>query len=141
MEALTRLEGWESRLVAAIEAARARPYVLGESDCWRLAAAAIEALTGVNFWPRFSGYRTKQEALRTIARIAPTLGEAASKTFGVRPTPAASARRGDIALFRDTSGEDHLGVVTGAHVMLTLPEGIGSVGIDHAGVICAWRIG
>lgn len=141
MAPLTRIEGWESRLAAVIEAARARPYVLGESDCLRLACAAVEAITGRDYWPKFAGYRTKRQALVTIARIAPTLGEAVTATLGRQPANPRTALRGDIALFRDAAGEDHLGVVTGAYVMVTLPDGIGSMSIEHPGVLCSWRVG
>jgi len=138
---LTRLPGWESRLNAAIDAARPLPYVLGESDCLRLACRAVEALTGHDFWSRFAGYHSKRQALVTLARIAPSLGEAVSAVLGVSPAPTLGAQRGDLALFRDMNGEDHLGVVTGRYVMLTLPEGIGSLPIDHPGLLCAWRVG
>ena len=45
------------------------------------------------------------------------------------------------ALFRDATGEDHLGVVVGSHVMLTAPWGIEFARIDHGGVLLTWRIG
>lgn len=138
---LTRLPGWEVRLAGVVEAARRRPYVLGEADCLCLACESVTALTGHDFWPRFAGYRSKRQALVTIARIAPSLGEAVSAVLGVSPAPTLGAQRGDLALFRDMDGEDHLGVVTGRYVMVTLPEGIGSLPIDHPGLLCAWRIG
>lgn len=141
MTGMRRLEGWESRLAAVIEAARRTPYVLGESDCLCLACAAVAALTGVDYWPRFAGYTTRRGALVTIARIAPSLGEAVTATLAVSPTPTLSARRGDLMLFRDGEGEDHLGVVAGSRVMLYLPDGLGSVGLDHPGLLCSWRIG
>lgn len=141
MARLTRLEGWESRLATVIETARHRPYVLGEWDCLRLACAAVVALTGVDFWPQFAGYRSKRQALVTIARIAPSLGDAVGLTLGVSPSPPFGARRGDLALYRDALGEDHLGVVAGSRVMLTLDTGLTSVTLDDAGLLCAWRVG
>jgi cell wall-associated NlpC family hydrolase len=141
MSALHRRDGWEVRLAEVIEAARHAPYVLGQTDCLRLACAAVEALTGTDFWPRFAGYKTKRQALLTIAKIAPSLGEAVTTTLGVPPTPTLAAQRGDIALFRDATGEDHLGVVVGSHVMLTAPWGIEFARIDHGGVLLTWRIG
>lgn len=141
MASLIRTPGWESRLADELEAARHRPYVLGESDCLVLACAAVKALTGIDFWPHFAGYRTKRQALVTIARIAPTLGEAVSATLGVSPTPTFGARRGDLVLYRDAVGEDHLGVVTGPAAMLTLATGLASAPLDDAGLLCAWRVG
>ncbi len=144
MAPLIRTPGWESRLAAVLEAARHRPYVLGEADCLVLACAAVKAITGVDFWPRIvgnGGYRSKRQALVTIARIAPTLGEAVSATLGVPPTPTFGARRGDLVLYRDAVGEDHLGVVTGPAAMLTLATGLASAPLDDAGLLCAWRVG
>ena len=141
MSALRRLEGWESRLAAVLEAARGTPYVLGASDCLRLACADVEALTGVDYWQRFAGYSTRRGALVTIARIAGNLGEAVTATLAVSPAPTLSARRGDLVLFRDGEGEDHLGVVAGSRIMVYLPAGLGGVALDHPGALCSWRIG
>lgn len=136
-----RQDGWESRLARVIEAATGRPYVLGENDCLRLACAAVDALTGVDFWPRFAGYRTHRQALVTIARIAPCLGDAVTETLGVSPAPTFSALRGDIVLYRDERGEDHLGVCVGRDVVLMAAEGSTTLGIEHPGLLCSWRIG
>src|SRR3990167_4359066 len=119
-----RLDGWESRLMAAVESAMHTPYKLGENDCLRLACSSVEALTGVDYWPRFVGYKTKRQALIKIAKIATSLGEAVTATLGVQPSPARMAQRGDIVLFRDSFDEDHLGVATGAGVMVYAPAGL-----------------
>jgi hypothetical protein len=132
---------WPERLVAVMEAARKQPYVLGTHDCLRLACAAVEALTGTDYWPRFEGYKTKRQALVTIARIAPSLSEAVTATLGVPPSPVLSAWRGDICLFRDDQGEDHLGVCMGRLVIVTAPEGTLSMALDHPGLLVSWRIG
>lgn len=139
-----RRHDWPERLIAVIEAARQQPYVLGTHDCLRVACAAVEALTGTDFWPRFSGkrgYKTKRQALACIARIAPSLGEAVTATLGVSPAPTLSAWRGDIVLYRDEQGEDHLGVCMGRLVVLTAPEGTLSMALDHPGLLASWRIG
>ncbi len=141
MGLLTRRTDWPERLTAVMEAARRQPYVLGTHDCLRLACAAVEAQTGVDFWPRFAGYTTKRQALVTIARIAPSLGEAVTVTLEVMPSPALSAWRGDIMLFRDDLGEDHLGVCMGRKVIVTAPDGTLSMDLDHPGVLMSWRIG
>lgn len=139
--ALQRRQGWEVRLSTVLDTAHARPYVLGEADCLRVACEAVAALTGVDFWPRFAGYHTRREALVTIARIAPSLGEAVTATLGVSPSGVRSARRGDLVLFRDDRGEDHLGVCFGAQVALTAPEGWLALPLLHPGLLCSWRIG
>jgi cell wall-associated NlpC family hydrolase len=136
-----RLDGWESRLMAVVAAAQGQPYVLGQNDCLRLACASVEALTGIDHWPRFVGYKTKRQARVTIAKIAHSLGEAVTATLGVSPKSTLCARRGDIVLFRDEQGEDHLGVCIGREVTLTAPDGVVTVGIDDPRLICSWRVG
>lgn len=138
---LHRLPGWELRLNAVLDAARARPYVLGEADCLRLACEDVAALTGVDFWPRFAGYTTRRSALVTIARIAPSLGDAVTVTLETPPVGVFMARRGDLLLFRDDAGEDHLGVCCGSTVALTAPQGWLQMSLAHPGLVCAWGIG
>lgn len=138
---LHRREGWERRLNAVLDAARARPYVLGISDCLRVACEVVDALTGTDFWPHFSGYRSKRGALLTIARVAPSLGEAVTATLGVPPARVFAAWRGDLVLFRDDQGEDHLGVSIGPQVALTAPEGWLLIPLSHPGLLCSWRVG
>lgn len=137
---LVRRTDWPERLQAAMESARIKPYVLGEHDCLRVACSAVEAMTGVDFWPRFVGYRTKRQALAKIARIAPSLGEAVSVVLDKAPRPVRSAWRGDVVLYRDERGEDHLGICMGLQVFVTGPEGILSIRIDHPGLLASWRI-
>lgn len=144
MGSAMRLDGWESRLMAAVEAAQHKPYVLGENDCLRLACASVEALTGVDYWPRIvgkRGYKTKRQALVIIAKIAPSLGEAVTATLGVPPAPTFSAMRGDLVLYRDEAGEDHLGICIGREVTLTAEHGVITVSIDDKRLVCSWRIG
>ena len=138
---LRRRTDWPERLATVIESARQQTYVLGRHDCLRVACAAVDALTGVDHWPKFVGYKTKRQALARIARIAPSLGEAVTATLAVSPAPTFSAMRGDLLLFRDDQGEDHLGVCVGRQVVLTAPEGTLLMGLDHPGLLCSWRIG
>lgn len=105
----TRTEGWEKRLAALLEAARARPFVWGEWDCCLAAAAAVEALTGVDPASAWRGRYTSEDAARAlIANEADgslhrlvTLGlERAGIRFEAMPH-AHFAQRGDLALLRD----------------------------------------
>lgn len=137
----SRRTDWPERLTAVIEAARQQPYMLGTHDCLRVACAAVEALTEVDYWPKFKGYKTKRQALARIAKIAPSLAEAVTATLAVSPAPTFSALRGDLLLFRDDQGEDHLGVCIGRYVVLTAPEGSLLLGLDHPGLLCSWRVG
>ena len=134
-----RLAGWESRLVAVIEDARTRPYVLGEHDCFRLACRVVEALTGIDRWPQFRGYKTKRQSLVKIAQYGSTFEAAGDWFFGER-IEHNFARRGDIAALQpDPAGEKHLGIVTGRSIVVLTEGGTGAVPLRDA--LCIWRIG
>lgn len=141
MGILTRRPDWPERLAAVVASAHAQPYVLGEWDCLRFCCAAIEAMTDVDFWPRFAGYKTRRQALVTIAKIAPTLGEAVSHVLQTAPVSVLQARRGDIVLYRDLLAEEHLGLCLGARVAVLGPRGLLRLPLTEAGMVSAWRIG
>ena len=135
---MSRLQGWEARLAAVIEAARTKAYAIGEHDCFRLACAAIEALTGENRWPEFAGkYASRREAMRLLARYGSNFDAAGDWFFGGTRVPMARARRGDIAKYLDV--EPHLGIVTGSQVAVLADRGLISVPLsacEHC-----WRVG
>lgn len=135
-----RREGWESRLAAVIDAAWHRPYVLGENDCLRLACASVEALTGVDYWPRFAGYKTKRQYRHVICKVAATYGDAVTKTIGVSPAPARAAQRGDLVMYRNHLDEECLGVCVGARVALLGPDELLQLPLTDAGMLASWRI-
>lgn len=133
-----RVQGWEARLAGVLERARGRPYVLGESDCFRMACEAVEALTGLDPWPEFAGrYATRREALALIAQWGPSFDIAFSKFFGVEPSPMGHARRGDVVKF--VQGDAHLGVCNGASVAVVTEPGLLFVRLSDCEL--AWRIG
>jgi len=134
-----RLQGWESRLAQVIEAARHRPYVLGQADCFRFACESVEALTGENRWPEFAGkYSTEREALHLLAQHGHSFEDAFDWFFNVQRSDVRLARRGDIVALAN-GGQKHLGVCGGALVAALGPEGVVSVPILEC--LCAWRIG
>ncbi|TAK45267.1 MAG: hypothetical protein EPO27_10640 [Betaproteobacteria bacterium] len=135
-----RLEGWESRLHAVIEASRHTPYALGTHDCFRVACAVVEALTGVDYWPTWGRYATKREAKRLIAsRGHATFEEAFSWLFGTAFSDVRHAQRGDIVCIQTEDGEKHLGVCLGAHAAFTAPEGV--LFVPTLTCLGCWRIG
>ena len=158
---MTRKEGWELRLADSIEAARAKPYVLGEHDCLRVALGAVEAITGVEMWSRFAGkYSSRREALRLFldrSRWSEFYGgeipkekecEAQGATltifetvfsilFGTLPIDARLARKGDVVKYVDR--EEHLGVCVGAQVAVLKDDGLSFVPRSKCSL--CWRIG
>ena len=134
-----RLDGWETRLNQVIEEARARPYVLGEHDCFHLACAVVHALTGVDRWPEFAGtYRTRREALARIAEHGSTFEAAGNWFFNGQAIAVNFAQRGDIVAFY-TQHQFHLGVMMGAQFAGLLQDGIAHAPREHARL--AWRVG
>ncbi len=138
---LIRQEGWPERFAEVVAQAQDRHYVLGEWDCLRFSCAAIEAITGHDFWPRFAGYKTKRQALVTIARIGPSLGEAVSEVLMQSPMRPPASRRGDLLLYRCPLGEDHLGMCLGARVAVLAATGLWQVPLTDHGLLASWRIG
>lgn len=135
-----RLQGWESRLAELVERARARPYVLGEHDCFRFACGAVQALTGEDRWPEFAGkYSTRRGALALLATYGRSFEEAFTWFFRSPAVEPAWARRGDVLAFATLDGEKHLGVCLGA-TTAGLGEG-GLLFVRTMGCSCAWRIG
>lgn len=137
---MPRLDGWEARLYATIEAARVQTYALGEHDCFRLACRVVEALTGADRWPEFAGYRTKREAVATLAAHGSTF-EAAFDWFfgGAHFTDARLARRGDVVGIADASGEKHLGICLGGQAAYLAPEGL--IFLPLKAAHCGWKVG
>jgi hypothetical protein len=137
---MTRLEGWEARLEAVLDAYRTRPYTLGHADCLRLACEAIEALTGEAHWHLFRGqYHDEASALWLLGRWGRSWPAAFSAFLGVPPGAPLAARRGDLVTYRDV--QPHLGVCVGAQVALYGPAGLAFADLADAGVVESWRIG
>lgn len=136
---MTRIEGWEARLAAEVEAARAKPYEIGVHDCFRFACACVQALTGVDLWAQYGGgYRTRREAMRELAKHGASFDEVFSTGFGVNPISPRLARRGDVLKYEDARGA-HLGVCVGGEAALLDEEGL--VFLPLARCAHAWRIG
>lgn len=134
-----RLEGWEARLASVIELAFSRPYVLGRHDCFRVACAAIDALTGVDLWPQWAGrYSTKEEALALMAEFG-SFDKAFDHVFGVPHVAAREARPGDIVKFVDPAGEAHLGVYLDPGAVVLDEHGLRLVPLSAC--TACWRIG
>lgn len=137
-----RLPGWEQRLAAHLAEARTWPYILGTFDCLRLALGAETALTGRDQWPDFAGtYSTRRGALLAIARFGGgTVEEALCRLFGAPLSAPFTARRGDVIHVRDPD-LSHLGVCTGARVLVFNERGLEGLPLDHPFVAHAVRLG
>lgn len=134
-----RLDGWESRLHAVIEEARARPYELGTWDCFRMALRTVEALTGLDHWPQFEGrYRTRRQAVALIAKYGSSFEAAFDAFFHETSVGVRLASRGDIVALQTSDGEKHLGICLGVESVFLAPEGL--IRIPTLTCLCAWKI-
>lgn len=115
-----------------------KPYKLGEHDCLRLACRVVEERIGVDYWPRFAGYKTKRQSLACIARVGSSLQDAITKTLGVDAILPALAQRGDLVLYRDT--DEHIGICVGEHVVVLGNDGLIRISIASAMLTVAWRV-
>lgn len=113
---LVRREDWRSGLARFVERARSIPFEWGQHDCALFAAAAIEAMTGVDL---ASGWRGRYRSAAGAARLLRQAGHrdlpglVASHLAPVSPLLAAV---GDIAAITGQDGRPALGVVLGAQV-------------------------
>lgn len=138
---MTRQPGWEARLHALVERARHQPYRLGVHDCAVFAANVIEAVTGNAAAAAIlaGAYRSKAAALRFQRRFGRTLAEAVSNSLELDPQPVRQARRGDVLLFVDAAGVEHLGACVDHRGVTLHPSGLNFRPLrDFAS---AWRIG
>lgn len=136
---MTRSADWPSRLNAAIDAARGRPFEWGVHDCTLWAADVVLSMTGVDPAVKYRGrYSTGGGAAKALEDEGlSAVEDAAAEALG-QPCPPTAARRGDIVLVTQ-KGRRMLAVCTGRHACLPTSTGLGWVDMDSA--ICAWRVG
>jgi hypothetical protein len=134
------VEGWESRLTAAVERARTSAYRLGEFDCLRFACLAVAAVTGRDPWPEFSGYGTPADKRALLTRRGGTFQKAGDGFFGeARRIPVPFARRGDVAVYIDLEQRECIGPVVDHRMAYMSSAGL--VFLPLANCVCAWRVG
>lgn len=132
---MTRLDDWEWRLRAFLDASSNSIFQYGQLDCALFACGAVEAMTGVHPYPEFPGtYDDKIGAARALREKGKGTLEA---TFGQKfeSIPAGFARRGDIV----TEPGGAMGVCMGSYALFLAFEG-GLVRKARAEFVTAWRV-
>ena len=104
---LTRLEGWESRLAAYIDAARSQAFVWGGFDCCTMPFDVVAGITGVDPWAAFRGeYETELGALRILKNFSGggvvEMAEQITADLGAPEVSQSFARRGDLGLMLES---------------------------------------
>lgn len=139
---MRRQRGWERRLVAAIEAGRARSFEWGAFDCGLFLADVTLAMTEVDHGEPFRGkYTTAEGAAVALRRFAGGgLDETLTKVFG-EPIDPNFARRGDaVVVGTDLGPAAGVVGVDGTLVHVVAPER-GLTALPRDAVLKAWRVG
>jgi len=130
-----RLPDWQQRFADFGRARITTPFAWGSNDCCTFAAAAVEALTGVNPMQSVPAYDKPLEAARLIEEGG-GLEHLASSLLGA-PVPPVMAAVGDVVLVINADRE-MLGVCNGTNVLAPGKDGMAVFGMDAA--LAAWKI-
>jgi hypothetical protein len=135
---MNRVEHWERLLAAAIDTARAKPFVWGIHDCPTFAFETAMILTGgedtAALWR--GRYKTALGGERVMRRMGWASLEDMGRALLGAPRPAVLlAQRGDIVLADTGLG---FGLCTGASAVGIAPEGFASVPLTSCRL--AWPI-
>jgi len=110
-------------------------FAWGSNDCCTFAAAAVEALTGVNPMASVPPYDTAMEAGRLVEEGG-GLEQMADSLLGASVPPVMAAV-GDIVLVVN-AGRQVLGVCNGTNVLAPGKDGMAVLGMETA--LAAWKI-
>ncbi len=134
---MTRLDGWEERLVALANARRRAPYVYGSNDCWCFTRAAVLAITGETLLPEMDPPKTWFAAAKVmIAHRWESVEDLMTEMLGPPMTDPKASRTGDIVSF-EVLGSSHLAVRFGDTALTPGPAGLEFVDVWR----CAWSVG
>ena len=135
---LPRVDHWERLLAAAIETARARPFVWGVHDCPTFAFETRMILTdGEDIAALWRGrYTTALGGQRVMRRLGwASLEDMANALLGEPRPSALLAQRGDVVLVDSGLG---FGICTGASAVGMAPAGLVTVPLTSCRL--AWPI-
>jgi hypothetical protein len=137
---LIRREDWPSRLAAALEAARDKPFRWGVHDCGLFAADCVLAMTDTDPAALYRGQYADEEGARAtmLALSGGGLRAAWTRALGPAVNNVKMARRGDVALVSVDGAEEITGVVVGSRVACLARDGL--VMIPSRCVVAAWAV-
>lgn len=135
---LPRVDHWERLLAAAIDTARAKPFVWGAHDCPTFAFETRMILTGgedvAALWR--GRYTTALGGERVMRRLGWVSLEDMGRALLGEPRPSVLlAKRGDIVLADTGLG---FGICTGASAVGMAPEGLTTVPLTSCRL--AWAV-
>jgi hypothetical protein len=134
---MKRYEDWPQRLVAAIEAARGRPFAWGAMDCCLFAADVVLAMTGVDYAAGFRGRYDSRAGAVALLGARGGLEAVATSALGEPLPTTLMAQRGDVVMVRSPEGPA-LGVCEGVMAWFAGPDGVVPRPMREA--VKAWRV-
>jgi hypothetical protein len=137
---LTRREDWTSRLAAALEEARDKPFKWGSHDCGLFAADCVLAMTDTDPAALYRGQYVDEAGARDTLWLISGGGLRAAwtKALGPAMNNVKMARRGDVALV-EIGGMEAAGIVVGSRVACTTEGGL--VMVPAHRIVAAWAVG
>lgn len=136
---LTRREDWPSRLAAALEEARDKPFKWGSHDCGLFAADCVLAMTDTDPAALYRGQYVDEAGARDTLWLISGGGLRAAwtKALGPAMNNVKMARRGDVALV-EIGGVEAAGIVAGSRVACLSEVGLAMVPAHR--IVAAWSV-
>lgn len=128
-----RLDGWEKRLDAIIQANE--PFAWGTNDCCMFAVRCVEVITGVDHGKKYRGYKTGLGAMKRLNKYGGVEGIAIA-CLG-EPKSIKLAKRGDVVMHNISDGLS-LGICLGDKIAGVDDDGI--VFLPVSAGIQAWGV-
>lgn len=117
-----------------IEAARNKPFKIGEHDCVSFACSCVKALSGVDLTHEVERYRSSANSARLFRGRG--LDLSVSNVLG-EPLPVVFAQRGDVVELR-RGRRSFIGICVGAHAAMLKLDGLAFVPISDCRQV--WKI-
>ncbi len=141
MGTVSRDEEVMQKVYAAVEAARDKPYVIGQHDCALFVVGIVKEMTGRDYSDKFKGkYKTMKGSLKVIRRLAGpvgTLEQAVTNILSINPLRVSWAMRGSPVLYIEDE-QEHLGICLGDKAAVLHEEGLKFIPL-HECKVC-WNI-
>jgi hypothetical protein len=139
MITLYRLEDWEPRLVAAIDALREQPHDWVTHNCAHVADALVRAQTGAGvLGDALAGCASEADVRARLAELG-GLAAAITARLGEPRAGLLLARQGDVALAPIAGDDGAVGVVVGAHAVISATDGLTRVRLRDC--LRVWAVG
>lgn len=135
-EEAVRPDGWDVRLIAEIEAWKARPFAWGGADCIGFALACMAAVRQAPVIEPLPPYDSKEGAMEVLAGLgAATLTEAMAAHLA--ECPVSLAQRGDAGIV-EHEGRETAVIFMGAYAFAMSETGV--VRVPREAVKRAFRV-